>query len=85
VGLTRSRVQLVKGEVPEDELHVVAILVRKIGDAEGWDRNERRDFQTDALIILTARRHGATVVTANLSGSDLLARELRIHMLAVRA
>jgi predicted nucleic acid-binding protein len=60
-------------------------LVRKIGDAEGWDRNKRRDFQNDALIALTARRHGATVVTANVSDFDLLARELRIHMLAARA
>jgi predicted nucleic acid-binding protein len=60
-------------------------LVRKIGDAEGWDRNKRRDFQNDALIALTARRHGATVVTANLLDFDLLARELRIQMLAARA
>ena len=34
-------------------------LVQKIGDAEGWDRNKRRDFQNDALIALTARRYGA--------------------------
>lgn len=59
-------------------------LVRKIGDAEGWDRNKRRDFQNDALIALTARRHGAAVVTANLSDFDLLARELRIHILAAK-
>jgi predicted nucleic acid-binding protein len=59
-------------------------LVRKIGDAKGWDRNKRRAFQNDALIALTARRHGATVVTANLSDFDVLARELRIHLLAAR-
>jgi len=58
-------------------------LVRKIGDVQGWDRNKRRDFQNDTLIALTARRYGATVVTANLSDFDLLARELRIQMLAV--
>jgi predicted nucleic acid-binding protein len=60
-------------------------LIRKIGDAEGWDRYKRRDFQNDALIALTARRHGATLVTANLSDFDLLAQELRVHMLAAGA
>ena len=60
-------------------------LVRKIGDAEGWDRNKQRDFQNDALIALTARRHGAIVVTTNLSDFGLLARKLRIHWLAARA
>jgi predicted nucleic acid-binding protein len=60
-------------------------LIRKVGDAEGWDRNKRRDFQNDALIALTARRHGATVVTANLSDFDLLARQVRIQLLAAGA
>jgi predicted nucleic acid-binding protein len=59
-------------------------LVRRIGDAEGWDRNKRREFQNDALIALTARRYGATVVTANISDFDLLARALRIHVLAAK-
>jgi len=58
-------------------------LVQKIGDAEGWDKNKRRDFQNDALIALTARRHGATMVTADLSDFGLLARDLRIPMLSV--
>src|SRR3989304_1274618 len=59
-------------------------LIRKIGDAEGWDRTKRRDFQNDALIALTARRHGATVVTADLSDFNLLARELRIPVLPAK-
>ena len=59
-------------------------LIQKIGDAEGWDRNKRRDFQNDALIALTARRHGATVVTADLSDFNLLARELRIPVLPAK-
>ncbi|MBI4591583.1 MAG: PIN domain-containing protein [Candidatus Rokubacteria bacterium] len=58
-------------------------LIRKIGDARRWDRNKRRDFQNDALIALTARRHGATVVAANSQDFDLLAKELRIAVLAV--
>jgi len=41
-------------------------LVREIGDAERWEINKRREFQNDALIALTARRHGATIVTGNL-------------------
>jgi predicted nucleic acid-binding protein len=60
-------------------------VIRKSGDVAGWDRNKQRDFQNDALIALTARCHGATVVTANLSDVELLARELRVHMLAARA
>jgi predicted nucleic acid-binding protein len=59
-------------------------VVRKIGDAEGWDRAKRRDFQNDTLIALTARRHGATVVTADLADFELLARELHISVLSVR-
>ena len=58
-------------------------LIRKIGDARRWDRNKRRDFQNDALIALAARRHGATVVTADSQDFDLLAKELRIAVLSV--
>jgi predicted nucleic acid-binding protein len=59
-------------------------LVQQIGDAQDWDRHKRREFQNDALIALTARRHGATVVTANASDFALLARTLRIHVLAAK-
>jgi len=40
-------------------------LIRDIADQEGWDPIKRRSFQNDALIALTARRYGATIVTAN--------------------
>jgi predicted nucleic acid-binding protein len=60
-------------------------LVRTVGDAQGWDRSKRREFQNDALIALTARRHGAMVVSANVSDFNLLARELRIQLLTPRA
>jgi predicted nucleic acid-binding protein len=56
-------------------------LVRNIGDRERWDTGKRRDFQNDALIALTARRHGATVVTADRKDFSLLARALRIAVL----
>jgi predicted nucleic acid-binding protein len=59
-------------------------LVRNIGDSEGWDINKRRDFQNDALIALTARSHGATVVTANSSDFELLRSELRISIFTAR-
>lgn len=51
-------------------------LIRKIGDRQRWDRGKRRAFQNDALIALTARRHGATVVTTDGSGFALLSREV---------
>lgn len=31
--------------------------MRHIGDRQHWDISKRRDFQNDALIALTARRH----------------------------
>jgi predicted nucleic acid-binding protein len=58
-------------------------IIRTVGDAHGWDRNKRRDFQNDALIALTARRHGATVVTGNREDFELLARALRISVMVV--
>jgi predicted nucleic acid-binding protein len=58
-------------------------LIRTLGDAQDWDRSKRRDFQNDALIALTARRHGATVVTANREDFELLGRKLGVRILAV--
>lgn len=58
-------------------------LIRDIGDAQGWDPVKRREFQNDALIALTARQHGATVVTANVTDFTLLAQKtgIRLHLL----
>lgn len=56
-------------------------LIQKLGDVQGWDTSKRRDFQNDALIALTARRYGATVVTANRLEFDLLSRELGVSVL----
>jgi predicted nucleic acid-binding protein len=58
-------------------------LIRRIGDAQGWDTKRRRDFQNDALIALTARRHGATVVTANQHDFELLSRYVPVSLFAV--
>jgi predicted nucleic acid-binding protein len=58
-------------------------LIRLIGDEHGWDTVKRRQFQNDTLIALTARQHGATVVTANVADFTLLAQKtgIRLHML----
>ena len=58
-------------------------VIRKVGDAQSWDKNKRRDFQKDALIPLTARRHGATVVTANRADFELLSGEIGVSVLPV--
>jgi predicted nucleic acid-binding protein len=58
-------------------------IIRAVGDAHDWDRNKRRDFQNDALIALTARGHGATVVTANRRDFELLGQRLGVRVLSV--
>jgi predicted nucleic acid-binding protein len=54
-----------------------------VGDANDWDPGKRRDFQNDALIALTARRHGAAVVTVNRADFELLAEAVKISVLFV--
>ena len=58
-------------------------VIRKIGDTHRRDKNKRRAFQNDALIALTARRHGATVVTADRSDFELLSKEVGVPVFAV--
>lgn len=58
-------------------------LIRKIGDANDWDISKRREFQNDALIALTARRHGATIVTSNRNDFELLRAELGMNLLVL--
>ena len=42
---------------------------------------KRLEFQNDALIALTARRHGATVVTANREDFGLLSAAISVRVL----
>ncbi len=42
-----------------------AVVLADIGARLGWDAAGKRERQNDALIALTARRHGAAVVTAD--------------------
>jgi predicted nucleic acid-binding protein len=58
-------------------------IIQTVGDAHDWDRNKRRDFQNDALLALTARGHGATVVTANREDFEILGRQSRVRVLIV--
>lgn len=59
------------------------VMIQKIGDAHNWDRRKRQEFQNDALIALSARRYGATIVTANRTDFELLAEKLRVGVLLV--
>ena len=59
-------------------------IVRTIGDQQDWDINKRREFHNDALIALTARHHGATIVTANRSDFELLRAELGFALFLAR-
>jgi predicted nucleic acid-binding protein len=74
------RIARVRWEPSDQDWWEAGRLVREIGNAEGWEINKRREFQNDALIALTARRHGATVVTANEGDFDLLSGELGIRV-----
>ncbi len=58
-----------------------ALIIQKIGDAQKWDRRKRQEFQNDTLIALSARRYGATILTANRSDFELLSQELDVPVL----
>ena len=58
-------------------------IIRAVGDAHDWDRQKRQAFQNDALIALTARRHGATIVTTNRTDFELIVNELRVSLFAI--
>jgi len=59
------------------DAEVVRLSVARVSEMD-WDSTKRRDFQNDALIGLTARRHGATVVTADRRDFELLAQGLQV-------
>ena len=80
---TLARFARIRWEPTAADWWEAGALIRTIGDANDWDIGKRRDFQNDALIALTARRHGAAVVTADSRDFALLARELGIAVLPV--
>ena len=87
---TREALGLVKGlyrlasirwEPTVEDWWEAGSLIRTVGDAQGWDANKRRSFQNDALIALTAQRHGETVVTANRLDFELLSKQVGVSVL----
>lgn len=70
-------------EPTSDDWWRAGALIRNIGDAQRWETRKRREFQNDVLIALTALRYGATVVTANRSDFQLLAKALPIALITV--
>lgn len=55
-------------------------LVRTIGETAGYDIHKRRELQNDCLIALTARRHGAIVLTGDIADFRLIASRVRIEI-----
>ena len=70
-------------EPSDEDWWNAAKLIRSIGDAQAWEVNKRREFQNDALIALTAVRHGAAVVTTNVADFELLADETGVGVVPV--
>jgi len=77
------RLARIRWEPTADDWWEAGRVIRKVGDAQSWDKNKRRDFQNDALIALTARRHGATVVTANRADFELLSGEVGVSVFPI--
>lgn len=48
------------------------ILSGILARLQGYDKGQRRRILNDALLFVTARRHGCTVLTRNLSDFDFL-------------
>jgi len=55
-------------------------LVRALGDAAGYDVHKRRELQNDCLIALSARRHGAIVLTGDIGDFRLIASRIEIEV-----
>jgi len=75
------RLAAVRWEPTAEDWWEAGRVIRTVADAQGWDPTKRRDFQNDALIALTARRHGATVVSANRVDFELHSHELGVSTL----
>src|SRR5258708_1355196 len=49
-----------------------SILSGILARLQGFDKDQRRRLMNDALLFVTARRHGCTLLTRNVSDFDLL-------------
>ena len=77
---TLHRIAKVRWSPTEEDWWEAGRLIQKIGNACHWESHKRQEFQNDALIALTARRYGATVVTANRTDFALLEQEVGISV-----
>ena len=66
-----------------DDWWKAGLVIRTLGNIKQWDPGKRRAFQNDALIALTARRQGATIVTTNRRDFELLGSELSVSVLVI--
>lgn len=80
---TLRRMAPVVWEPSADDWWTAAHLIQSIGDARHWEASKRREFQNDALIALTALRHGAHVVTSNASDYRLLERAMHVRVVTL--
>jgi len=48
------------------------ILSGILSRVQGFDKGQRRRLMNDALLFVTARRHGCTLLTRNVSDFDLM-------------
>lgn len=80
---TLHRLAPVVWEPSADDWWSAARLIREVGDAQGWETGKRREFQNDALIALTARRYGASVVTTNAADFRLLSKETKVKLIVL--
>lgn len=58
-------------------------ILRQVGQKHGWEARRIRDLQNDVLIALTARRYGATILTANQMDFVLLRNYVHFSALYV--
>jgi predicted nucleic acid-binding protein len=55
-------------------------MVARVGVRCGWDASKKRAFQNDVLIGLTARRHGALLITSNRADFERIAEEVPLRL-----
>lgn len=67
----------------EADWRASGLLLGQLGIRHGWEGGRLSQMQNDALIALTARRHGATVVTTNRRDFEALANHIRFAALYV--
>jgi predicted nucleic acid-binding protein len=66
-------VPLHRTHAPDHEIWIEAgILAGTLARIQGYQKTQRKDALNDALIFLTAKKHGLTVLTADVGEFDLL-------------